>query len=320
MELDTREIASITFGIYSTDEVLAMSVCKLDNAKKTGYGSVYDDRMGTTDSSKECETCGENAESCNGHFGHIEFNEPIVHPLFYRRVVAFLHCYCHKCNRLLLLKDQVYLAGLNKFKGESRFVKIQEKIKKVDMCCHCSFDQPKYKFCTIDNSIQKIYESKDKNKTSVVVSTEEILKIFSNIPDEDVELLGFDPKLAHPRNFILEVLPVLPICARPYVKADGNLCDDDLTNQYCEIIKANNHLKTDVDSSQKEISEVKRQKALAGLRFRVLTTFNNGQGKAKHSTNGRAIKGIKERLAGKDGQIRNNIMGGFAQKWCQKHC
>ena len=320
MELDTREIASITFGIYSTDEVLAMSVCKLDNAKKTGYGSVYDERMGTTDSAKQCETCGETAELCNGHFGHIEFNEPIIHPLFYRRVVSFLQCFCHKCNRLLLIKDQIYLYGLNKSKNESRFVKIQEKIKKVDMCCHCGIDQPTYKFCTTDSSIHKIYESKDKNITSIVITTEEILKIFSNILDEDVELLGFDPSIVHPRNFILEVLPVLPICARPYVKADGNLCDDDLTNQYCEIIKSNNYLKTDIDSLQKEISEVKRQKALASLRFRVLTTFNNGQGKAKHSTNGRAIKGIKERLAGKDGQIRNNIMGGFAQKWCQKHC
>jgi DNA-directed RNA polymerase subunit A' len=205
MELDTREISAITFGIYSTDEVLAMSVCKLENAKKTGYGSVYDERMGTTDSSKPCETCGETAETCNGHFGHIEFNEPIIHPLFYRRVVSFLQCFCHKCYRALLLKDQIYLCGLNKFKSESRFEKIQEKIKKVDMCCHCGYDQPKYKLCTTDNTIHKVYEAKDKNKTSVVLTTEEILKILTNVPDEDVELLGFDPRLCHPRNFILEV-------------------------------------------------------------------------------------------------------------------
>jgi len=31
--------------------------------------------------------------------------------------------------------------------------------------------------------------------------------------------------------------------------------------------------------------------------------------KAKHSTNGRSIKGIKERLTGKDGLIRTNLMG-----------
>jgi DNA-directed RNA polymerase beta' subunit len=90
------------------------------------------------------------------------------------------------------------------------------------------------------------------------------------------------------------------------------MCDDDLTNQYIEIIKANNHLeplKESDPNKHKEITETKRQKCLASLRFRVLTTFNNGQGKAKHTTNGRAIKGIKERLAGKDGQLRLNVMG-----------
>ena len=305
-----NEISSITFGIFSTKEITDMAVCKLDNSKKSGYGSVYDERMGTTESYKKCETCGEGPDLCNGHFGYIDFCEPIVHPLFYRRVVSFLNCFCQSCNRLLLLKDQIYLTGLNRSIGEVRFNKIQEKIKKVDICCHCGNNQAFYKFIPLDSSIHKVYENKDKSKTSLLLSPEEILKIFSNIPDEDVELLGFNPTLCHPRNFIIEVLPVLPTCARPYIKSDGNMCDDDLTNQYCEIIKANNQLKQNVDiDNKKELSDIKRQKCLASIRFRVLTTFNNGQGKAKHTTNGRAIKGIKERLAGKEGQLRLNIMG-----------
>jgi DNA-directed RNA polymerase beta' subunit len=40
-----------------------------------------------------------------------------------------------------------------------------------------------------------------------------------------------------------------------------------------------------------------------------LTYYNNSAGKAKHPTNGRPIKGIKERITGKEGQIRNNLMG-----------
>ena len=308
---ETQEISSITFGVYSTDEILKMSVAKIDNPKKNGYNTVYDPRLGTSDSSCICETCGENAEFCNGHFGHIELQEPIIHPLFYRRVLSFLNVICHKCNRVLILKEQIILSGINKYKGENRFLKIQEKVKKVEMCCHenCSCDQPKYKFCTTDNTIHKIYENKQKQKTSVVLNTTEILKIFNNILDIDVELLGFNPNIVHPKNFIMEVLPVLPICARPYVKADGILCDDDLTNQYIEIIKSNNHLISNTTSEKKEFSDAKQQKCLASLRFRILTMFNNGQGKAKHTTNGRPIKGIKERLAGKEGQIRCNLMG-----------
>ncbi len=319
MEHDTREISSIIFSIFSTQDVLNMSVCKIDSPKKHGYGTVYDERLGTTDSSKLCETCGENAEICSGHFGHIEFHEPIIHPLFYKRLVAYLGCFCTSCYRLLLTHNQIYLNGLNRYKGETRFVKIQEKIKKVDMCCHCGCDQPKCKLSVSDSFIYNVYENKDKVKTSVVLTTDEIKRVFDSVIDNDIVLLGFDPKLVHPKNLIMEVMPVMPICSRPFVKADGNICDDDISLQLIEVIKANNHLapyKEQGSANQRELSETKRQKCLASLRFRVHTTFNNSQGKAKHSTNGRAIKSIKERLAGKDGQIRNNVMGEvFAQKW-----
>jgi len=332
MNKDTREIESITLGIYSPEEIQNMSVCKIDSAKKTGPGTVYDPRMGTTDSSEQCETCKEGAAECHGHFGHIEFNEPIVHPLFYKRVESFLRCFCLKCYRLLITKDQIMLCGLNKYKGKRRFAQILEKLKKVDICCQpsgevdsegeaiiCGKDQPTIKFTAADSSMSMVYEDRKKDKTSIVLTTEEIKKAFDSILDEDVKLLGFDPTLSHPRNFIISMLPVLPPCDRPYVKADGKMCDDDLTIQYIEIIKANNHLADKDDDSakkkprrgkkSKESGETARQRALASLRFRVLTTFNNSQGKAKHTTNGRPIKGFKERLTGKDGQIRNNMMG-----------
>ena len=323
MNHDTREIESITFGIYSPEEIISMAVCKIDNAKKSGPGSIYDARMGTTDSSQKCETCKENAVDCPGHFGYIELNEPIVHPLFYKRVTAFLNCFCLKCYRFVLQKDQLSICGLNRFKGENRFSKILEKIKKVDICCQhtgefdedgepiiCGKDLPKIKFTTADSSFSLVYEDAKKNKTSIILTTEEIKKVFDNISNDDVELLGFDPALCHPRNFIISVLPVLPPCDRPYVRADNKMCDDDLTIQYIEIIKANNNLvEKEEDQKKTDKRDTIRQRALASLRFRIMTTFNNGQGKAKHTTNGRPIKGIKERLTGKDGQIRNNMMG-----------
>jgi len=55
MELDTREISEISFGLYSAKEILGMAVCKVDNPKKSGPNTVYDDRMGTTDSTKKCK-------------------------------------------------------------------------------------------------------------------------------------------------------------------------------------------------------------------------------------------------------------------------
>ena len=96
-------------------------------------------------------------------------------------------------------------------------------------------------------------------------------------------------------------------CARPFVLADGQTCDDDLTIQIVEIIKANNHLK--IEDGETPLNDVKRQKYIQTLKFRISTFYNNSAGRAKHTTNGRAIKGLKERITGKEGLIRNNIMG-----------
>jgi DNA-directed RNA polymerase beta' subunit len=203
---------------------------------------------------------------------------------------------------------------LNRAKGENRFLKIQEKITKVDICCHddCKSYQPKFKMSIAESAIYMTYNYKSKNKTSIMVSTDEVKRVFDNISNDDVKLLGFDPKLTHPKNFIITCLPIIPPCDRPFVKAEGNTCDDDITIQYIEIIKANNHLIELIEESkeaQRDVIETKKQKLISTIRFRILTTFNNSAGKAKHTTNGRPIKGIKERLTGKDGQLRNNLLG-----------
>jgi len=329
---EIKEIESIVFGIYSTQEILNMSVCEVNNTKLSGEGSVYDNRMGPNIGNKQsCGSCKGNNIDCPGHFGHIKLEESIIHPLFYKFVVSFLRCYCINCSRLLILKEQIALSELSKYKKERKFEKILEKLEKIDLCCHCSHPQPKVIYSPLESSISMIYKEKIMteegkkvdNKISIVMTVDEIKKIFDNISDEDVKLCGFNPKNVHPRNLILAMLLVIPPCARPYVIADGNICDDDLTNQYIEIIKSNNTLAPKNNNKQLFVSEddekqlqnqiklafAKKQKASQSLKFRILTLFNNSQGKAKHPTNGRPIKGIKERLTGKEGHLRSNLMG-----------
>jgi DNA-directed RNA polymerase beta' subunit len=323
MHEDTKEIESIIFGILSPDEIIKMSVCKIINTKLTGPGSVYDERMGSnTETNTPCVTCEMSTKECPGHFGYIELNEYIIHPLFYKYVVSFLRCFCIQCNRLLITEDQIGICGLDRYKSERRFEKVLEKLEKVDVCCHCDSPQPKIVYTITDNSIAMVYKEsvntdedgnsikKRDNKISIALSVDEIKKLFDPILDEDVKLCGFEPSRMHPRNLILSVFPVIPPCARPFVLADGNICDDDLTNQIMEIIKMNNLLKQDDSKdSNDEKQDIKKQKIIQSLKFRISTFYNNSQGKAKHPTNGRPIKGIKERITGKEGQIRTNLMG-----------
>lgn len=281
MEKDLRELEQIEFGIYSNDEIRAMSVCTVNSTKycnsdkSSGYGTVYDPRMGTIENGKKCETCNLGPWECPGHWGHIELNEPIIHPLFQKEVVKFLKCFCIKCFKLLITEDQINLYGFNKFKSTRRFEKILEKLEKIDICHSCLQLQPAIKHCTNDNVISMVYKQKDKGKVSIVLPVDEIKKTFDNIDDRDVELLGFNIKLMHPKNLVLYVFPVIPVCCRPYIITDGNICDDDLTVQLVEIIKANNHL--EVGEGDK-VSETKRQKALQSLKFRIATFYNNSSG------------------------------------------
>jgi DNA-directed RNA polymerase beta' subunit len=81
------------------------------------------------------------AWDCVGHFGYIDLNEPIIHPLHYKRVVDFLRCFCIKCFRLLITEDQIALNSLNRAIGVKRFNKILEKLEMQDEEIELSIDE-----------------------------------------------------------------------------------------------------------------------------------------------------------------------------------
>jgi DNA-directed RNA polymerase beta' subunit len=308
IDTEVKEIDEIDFGILSAEEILRMSVAEINknrltssNKTKEGMeGSLYDPRMGPMESKQVCITCNIRTKDCPGHFGHINLNIKIVHPLFYRMVLSFLKCVCIQCSKLLITEDHLKLWNFHRFKGEQRFSQILTKIIKIRFCINCSISQPKYTLITQEGSFiatYKVNNSVDKIK----LSTEEIYNIFSKITDDDIRLLGFEPSKTRPVNLVLTVLPVIPPRARPFVVTD-NISDDDITLTYSELIKVNNNLKSD------NISESKRQKYIDTLIFRLKTLFDNSAGRSKH-TNSRPLKGFKERLCGKGGLIRGNLLG-----------
>ena len=295
------EIDKIYFGIYSPEEVKKLAITRIFNSKMNGPNSIYDEAMGCIDNGKKCISCGLDNKECAGHFGYIELNYDIIHPLYYKMVVSFLKVFCVKCSNCMMSKDQLELNGFFNFRGERRFNMILERCEKIDICPNCNNPQPKISFVISESNIYMIHrENGEDIKTQL--SEKEIKNIFENVSNESVELIGLNSEQIHPKNLIISNLLVLPPVARPYVVADGITCDDDLTIQYLEIIKTNNNLE-DVN-----LAESKRIKNIQSLKFRVKCLFDNSAGKARHS-NGRPTKCIKKRLTGKEGQIRNNLMG-----------
>jgi len=299
--MNCHDIDHIQFGILSTEDIINMSVCEVQNTKLVGPNSVYDPRMGVLELNETCPTCHENSKNCIGHFGHIHLNVRVLHPLYHRMILSILKCICYNCSRLLLTKEKMILANLLRFSNSSRFYFVVKNMDKVDTCSHCDACQPKYIFSTSEKQIYMIIK-RNGEQNRIQVFEDEIYKIFSNICKEDIELLGLDSKSFHPKNLVLNILPVLPPTSRPYVMADNVTCDDDLTLQYLEIIKSNAHI------GNNKTSDFKKQKYIQILKFRIRSLFDNSNEKQKVS-NGRPLKGIKKRLTGKEGIIRNNLMG-----------
>jgi DNA-directed RNA polymerase II subunit RPB1 len=135
------------------------------------------------------------------------------------------------------------------------------------------------------------------------------LEILKRIPDEDCIALGFDPKFSRPDWMILTVLPVPPPPVRPSVQMDSSArSEDDLTHQLGEIIKANNRLRKQEESGAP--AHIINEFAML-LQMHITGLIDNtcpGLPQAKQR-GGRPIKSISQRLKGKEGRVRGNLMG-----------
>jgi DNA-directed RNA polymerase subunit A' len=61
------------------------------------------------------------------------------------------------------------------------------------------------------------------------------------VSDEDIRIMGMNPKESRPEWMIISVLPVGPPPIRPSVVAgDAQRSEDDLTYAYHEIVRTNN--------------------------------------------------------------------------------
>lgn len=293
-----HEISKISFGILTSEEIKNVAVVNVHNNKlclEDGTGTIYDPRMGPTRGT--CVQCGLDVSKCCGHMGYIDLSRPVINPIYMQHVLLLLKCVCYSCHTFILNRDHMELKGLLSYHGKRRFLELVESFKRLVLCVHCQKTQPDYKVMTID-SHASIYSFSETDRRRVLIEPEECLKRFENISDDQVSLMGFDPSLVHPKSFIMTRFPVIPTCCRPPIINEGQCCDDDLTFQQMEIIK-NNAM----------VASTGQEKYYNNLVFRISTYFNNTSKKAKHATTGRPIKGIKERIGGKDGYIRNNLLG-----------
>ena len=122
--------------------------------------------------------------------------------------------------------------------------------------------------------------------------------------------MGLSSKWCRPNWLICSVLPVPPPSVRPSVKqANGQRSEDDITHKLIDIIKTNSHLKKKIDNEKSLENTVDEWTQV--LQYHVATLVDNELPGCNPSTHrsGRALKTLRQRLKGKEGRIRGNLMG-----------
>ena len=252
------------------------------------------------------------------YFGSIELARPLFYLQYLTIVTKILRCVCFTCGKLLISKERYKQALDMKPEDRWNFVfSLASKIKRCGEDTHdgCGCKQPKKikkeGFCTLIaewNNIKNL-DSESQEEMTLTLTPEICLKILRRISDEDVTFMGFSPIWSRPDWMICQVIAVPPPAVRPSVKHDAQQrSDDDLTHIIVNIIKTNKTLQEKIQANA--AGNVIQDWSIL-LQYYVATLVDNKiPGVAAFAQrSGRPLKPIKERLNGKQGRVRGNLMG-----------
>ncbi|CAM9431387.1 unnamed protein product [Chrysoparadoxa australica] len=278
---------------------------------------------------------GTQLNDCPGHFGHIELAKPVYHVGFIDTVLKILRCVCFHCSRIRLDKnDFKFMRACQIRSAKVRLSHLHDLCRNKDRCLFgtgdldleglpqemdgeaphgCGGYLPK--FTKVGGRVEVEYPPDmddvpgggDRKST---LSADKVYDIFRNISDEDIKILGLDPKYSRPEWLLITVLPVPPPHVRPTVVMDGGLnrSEDDLTHQLVNIIKVNTSLQNCIRVGEpNHIVEQFEQL----LTYKISALFDNEQAGQPQETqrSGKPLKTLRQRLKGKEGRIRGNLMG-----------
>ncbi len=311
----TKRIDDISFGVSSPKDILKQSVVKVITPEiydKYGFpveGGLMDMRMGVIEPGLSCKTCGQSYKNCEGHFGNLELARPVLNVNFIDEILLVLNLTCQDCHRVLISEDKIEstvseLAKAKEELGVEKYVKYYSKfvsnLKKTKVCPHCECEQEPIK---LDKSSVFVFTQGEKKR----LLTTEIRFRFENIPDSDLPILNLYN--SRPEWLLLTVMPIPPVSMRSTITLQsGQRSEDDLTHKLTDIVRTNQRLHEHLLVG---VPEAIIEDVWDLLQYHISTFMDNtvaGLPPARHR-NGDTLKSVAERIKGKKGIIRNNLIG-----------
>lgn len=310
-------VKGVKFYVPSWEEIEQRSAVKNSVSKADSYDKnnpiiegIFDPHMGRQNGI--CNTCFQSKTLCPGHFGHIHLSEPLFFTHYANEIQSICEMVCWACSRLKMQPTSADIQRVcsKNISSYNQFSQIKKIITKpvIRTCWNCDQEIPKkiqwngkdkqYLIFTFarqnENIIQHWYAS-------------HVYTMFFRIPDEDCRVMGLDPDYTHPRNLICRYVPVPPPSIRPSMENDtGMRMEDDMTVKIREIVKNEKQLKQKKEQNE-SAQHIRYQIEANQTVFR--TYIDNSDGLSKHAQNSKPIKSVQSRISGKEGRIRNNLMG-----------
>ncbi|KAI4161035.1 MAG: hypothetical protein LQ342_005198 [Letrouitia transgressa] len=133
-----------------------------------------------------------------------------------------------------------------------------------------------------------------------------VLNLFKKITASDCELLGMNSSEGRPEMFIWQYFPVSPVCIRPSVQNDTSTTEDDLTTKLSDIVQINNLLRDGLQKGLPIQTIMERWEFMQTVLGVYVNSDNPGlQPQGQYHP----IRGICQRLKGKQGRFRGNLSG-----------
>jgi DNA-directed RNA polymerase II subunit RPB1 len=301
-----KNITKVQFDIWSSESIKNKSVLKIENNE-----DIESKFLGPS-KGETCITCYASYDICPGHFGHIELEYPIFNIFFFKHLVRILQTICLHCLRITKKNDK--------------------------FCKKCTAAIPKITNLKCALAIKINYDDKQRIKSKIIPFSSrthliptDVLSIISRIESQSTILSNDNSEIylrdlspgdrikmtnipINVKNMIIDVLPVLPITARPNIDIGTSTgIRSKLTVGYREILTCNKKLQN--ARKNNEPFHIIANK-INNLQFHVQRIMDESTAeKTKkivqldENKYTELPKTFRERICSKEGRIRKNIMG-----------
>lgn len=311
----SSRVGKVDFGVFSGNEIEKMAVVEVreSNIYQRGIPNAHginDHRMGTVDRRILCGTCGETVKNCQGHTGFINLPLPCYHILYIEETLKILRSVCFFCGKLSVTQEEAK-SLMEENTGKQLFAATYFCAKNKKRCPYCNGNKALYSRCNSSIKIEWPEDCQWECTEEMEFATKpfnstDALSILNAISDSDVEILGMNVDRTHPRNLMLTKVMVPPPISRPAIMAsEGSRArgQDDITHKLQDINKRSIDLREAIASSANADVIVEKWSKLQMDCASLITSNIKGLRQL------RPIKTIVDRLKGKDGRIRGNLMG-----------